>query len=152
MRKISLLLSIFCLTMSLSGQNNNPDYDSTLAKQFGADEYGMKMYVIVVLKTGPRNVTDKAERDSLFTGHQRNIRKLAEQKKLIVAGPFDKNDKAYRGIFILDVSSFEEARSLLEADPTIREKVFDPEFYNWYGSAALPEYLRVSNKIWKKRP
>ncbi len=29
---------------------------------------------------------------------------------------------------------------------------YDPELYNWYGSAALPEYLEASDRIWKINP
>jgi uncharacterized protein len=140
------------LSATLSGQTVNPNYDSTLARTLGADQYGMKMYVMVILKTGSNNVQDKAKRDSLFAGHQNNIRRLAGLKKLIVAGPFSENEKSYRGIFILDVKTFEEAKILLGADPTIKEKIFDLEFYHWYGSAALPEYMPASDKIWKINP
>jgi uncharacterized protein YciI len=140
------------LTLTISGQPVNPNYDSTLARNLGADQYGMKMYVMVILKTGSNNVQDKATRDSLFAGHQKNIRRLAGLKKLIVAGPFSENEKSYRGIFILDVKTYEEAKALLSADPTIKEKIFEPEFYLWYGSAALPEYMPASDKIWKIRP
>jgi uncharacterized protein YciI len=146
----SALLLIAAITVA--GQSINPNYDSTLAGKTGADEYGMKMYVLVILKSGSNKVTDKVERDSLFAGHMRNIRKLAGMKKLIVAGPLEDNEKTYRGIFILDVQSFDEAKALMETDPTIKQKVFDIELYQWYGSAALPEYLDSADKIWKSRP
>jgi len=28
----------------------------------------------------------------------------------------------------------------------------DFELYKWYGSAALPEYIEFSDKIWKVKP
>jgi len=138
--------------ITLPGQPVNPNYDSTLARTLGADQYGMKMYVMVILKTGSNNVQEKAKRDSLFAGHQNNIRRLAAQRKLVVAGPFSENEKSYRGIFILDVKTFEEAKALLSTDPTIKENIFEPEFYHWYGSAALPVYMPASDKIWKISP
>ena len=45
---LAILLSV---TLSL-GQKTNPNYDSTLAAKLGADDYGMKKYVFVILKTG----------------------------------------------------------------------------------------------------
>ena len=69
----------------------------------------------------------------------------------MVAGPLGKNDKTYRGIFILNVKTFEEANLLLQTDPTIKEKILEAELYNWYGSAALPAYLEESDKVWKER-
>ncbi|HMG14584.1 MAG TPA: hypothetical protein VK590_03990, partial [Saprospiraceae bacterium] len=43
--------------------------------------------------------------DSLFTGHMNNIKRLAKENKLIVAGPFEKNLKNYRGLFIFTVNN-----------------------------------------------
>jgi uncharacterized protein len=152
MRIVSAITLAIFISSAAAGQIINPDYDSTLARKLGSDEYGMKMYVFVVLKTGPNIVKNKVLRDSLFIGHMKNIRKLADMKKLVVAGPMEDNQRYYRGIFILDVRTFEEATKLLETDPTIRGKIFDTEMYMWYGSAALPEYLEASDKIWKVSP
>jgi hypothetical protein len=58
----------------------------------------------------------------------------------------------YRGIFILNVNNISEARQLLDADPTVKEHIFEVEYFNWYGSAALSEYLPAADKIWKKKP
>lgn len=140
------------LSLSSMAQKTNPVYDSILAKKLGADDYGMKSYIFVILKTGSNTQVEKSVKDSLFAGHLANIGRLVEQKKLIVAGPFGKNDKTYRGIFILDVPDMEEASKLLLTDPAIREKLLEPELYKWYGSAALPEYLEASDKIWKSQP
>jgi uncharacterized protein YciI len=151
--KIVLTITLMLLfTIVSKGQSINPDYDSTLARKLGADERGMKMYVLVILKTGPNNVTDSVKRAELFAGHFRNINALAAQKKLIVAGPLEKNERSYRGIFILDVATSEEAEKLLSNDPTIKEKIFETEYFNWYGSAALPEYLKSDEKIRKTFP
>jgi len=135
--------------LSSNAQKTNPDYDSTLAKKFGGDDYGMKMYVFVILKTGSNTTTDKALTDSLFAGHMSNINHMVSINKLLVAGPMVKNDKTYRGIFILDVKTFEEAEKLLEKDPAIKEKLLAVEMYNWYGSAALPAYIEASDKVSK---
>lgn len=131
------------------GQGINPNYDSTLAKTLGADEYGMKKYVLVILKTGTNVTESKSSKDSLFKGHMSNIRRLVDQKKLIVAGPLGKNENEYRGIFILDVPSIEEAAELMETDPAIKAHLLKPDLYTWYGSAALSEYLISADKIWK---
>lgn len=148
--KTLLMLNLFIfLWTSANGQEINSGYDPTVAKALGADDYGMKNYVLVILKTGSKEVEDKVVRDSLFSGHLQNIRRLAELGKLIVAGPLGKNDNAYRGIFILDVRTFEEAQELLETDITIKEKLLEAELYQWYGAAALPEYLKTQEKITK---
>lgn len=152
MKTILSLFLFLLLNLTALTQNNNPNYDAELAKTLGADDYGMKKYILVILKTGTNTTTDKAVTDSLFTGHMDNIRRLVELNKLIVAGPLGKNDLTYRGIFILNVTTFEEANELLKTDPAIKEKLLTPELFNWYGSAALPEYLKASDKIWKQNP
>jgi uncharacterized protein YciI len=149
MRILLLLTVLSSLAYSAIAQEINPGYDSTLAKSLGADEYGMKAYILVILKTGDNKVEDKAVRDSLFAGHFENINRMAENGKLLVAGPLGKNDNLYRGIFILNTASFEEAKELLQNDPTVKENIFKAEYYNWYGSAALPVYLETHKKIEK---
>ncbi|HLG33140.1 MAG TPA: hypothetical protein VI362_08860 [Ignavibacteriaceae bacterium] len=151
--KIILLILVFIFNVVLLwGQNTNPNYDSTLAKSLGADDYGMKKFVLVILKSGTNKTTDKSFIDSCFRGHMNNIGRLVNLEKLIVAGPIGKNDNSYRGIFILNVATLKEAAELLQTDPAIKEELLEAEMYNWYGSAALTEYLKASDKIWKIKP
>lgn len=153
MRKIILAASLlFAFVAAIKGQTINPNYDTTLAQALGADDYGMKMYVFVVLKSGDNKTTDKDFINSCFAGHMKNIGRLIEAKQLIVAGPFGKNDNDFRGLFILNVSSIEEAKQLLDTDPAIKADLLRPELYPWYGSAALSEYLQAADKIWKVKP
>lgn len=141
------------LLMSLEGFAiaQNPNYDEELAKKLGADDYGMKNYIFVILKTGSNQSTNKAFVDSCFKGHMSNMGVLVEQGKLIVAGPFGKNEKSYRGLFILNAKDFEEAQTILQSDPAIKENLLEAELYKWYGSAALPEYLKTVDKIQKSK-
>ena len=146
---IALLLSGIALTAT--AQSDNPKYDKALAESLGGDEYGMKPYVLVMLKTGSNTTTDKKVIDSLFAGHMANIQRLADEGKLAVAGPLGKNDKSYRGIFIFNVKTIEEAKALLVTDPAVKAQILDAELYQWYGSAALPLYLQSHEKIEKKK-
>lgn len=131
----------------------NPEYDAMLAGKLGGDEYGMKRYFLVILKTGPDSTVAKNVVEESFKGHMRHMEKLVKDGKLVVAGPMEKNRQHYRGIFILNnVATVEEARDLLLNDPAIRDGLLDYELFSWYGSAALPEYLPVADKIWKRRP
>lgn len=147
------ILSFFAILFSITiaiGQETNPNYDADLAKKLGADNYGMKSYIFVMLKTGSNASTNKIVRDSCFAGHMSNINKMVDAKKLIVAGPMGKNGNNYRGIFIINVATKEEAKELLKTDPAINAKFLAADLYEWYGSAALSEYLPASDKIWKK--
>jgi len=146
-----LFASLLFCTLSVFSQTENPKYDKALADSLGGDDYGMKPYILVILKTGTNPIDRKETRDSLFKGHITNINRLASLGKLVVAGPLGKNDKSYRGIFILNVKTIEEANELLATDPVVKEKLLDAELFQWYGSAALPEYLKVHDKIEKKK-
>jgi len=148
-RHATLIFFPLFLCIAVCGQSKNDNYDSALAKKLGADEYGMKNYILVILKSGSNHVTDKTTRDSLFSGHMTNIKRLGDMGKLVVAGPFGDNDKNYRGIFILNVKTVEEAKALLETDPAVKAKVFDTDLYNWYGSASLQEVSGLHKKIQK---
>lgn len=145
MKKLILLLLI-----SAGAFAQKPSYDSILAKKLGADERGMKKYVFCILKTGPLDVTDKVKRDSLFAGHMKNIGRMADEGKLAVAGPFMKNDRQYRGIYIFNVATIAEAQKLTETDPAIKAGVFVVELTEWYGSASLMATPEIHKKLEKK--
>ncbi len=124
---------IIAFKNTYNAQSPNKNYDSTLAKSLKADERGMKMYVMVLLKTG--SVLSSPKQDSIFGGHMKNIKRLADEKKLVVAGPFEKNDLKYRGIFIFDSSSIEDTKKLVETDPAVIAKLLAPIIY--YGMVLL---------------
>ena len=87
-----------------------------------------------------------------FSGHMANINRLVKEEKLIVAGPFGKNNDQFRGLFILNnVKTEEEAKEILETDPTIKSGLLSYTIYSWYGSAALPMYLPYSEKVTKSK-
>lgn len=132
--------------------NNNKNYDPELAKRVEADDYGMKSYVFIILKSGDNTSKDAEKRNKSFRGHMENIGRLVEDGKMVVAGPFGKNDKDFRGLFILNVKTIEEAQALMATDPAIKEGYLSVEMYPWYGSAALSEYLPASDKVWKVKP
>jgi len=147
LQKVLLFLPLLFCAHAFCQTNNN--YDSVLAKKLGADEYGMKNYIFVILKSGSNNITDKAKRDSLFRGHLANIHRLAEHGDLVLAGPFGKNDNNYRGLFIFNAKNIEDVKKLLETDPTIKAKVLEAEIYPWYGSAAVQQINEIHDKIAK---
>ena len=156
MKKLSLLvylIAVVCLlSLNIYSQKAKsaklPKFDAELAKKLGADEYGMKQYVMVFLKYGTATVS-KDERDKIFTGHLKNIMRLAEAGKLIVAGPF-MEDKDIAGIFIFDVKTIQEAQKLLETDPAVKAGLLVPELHSWYGSAALMEIPQLHKVVQKK--
>ena len=148
-----LLLALLAIGFGSYAQTppakTNPVYDAELAKKLGADEYGMHKYVMAFLKTGPTKITDKAKMAELQKAHLKNIIKLANECKLVVAGPFmDKGD--VEGIFIFNVTTVEEAKTLTETDPAIKAGILVMELRPFYCSAALIEINSIHKKLEKK--
>ncbi len=125
-------------------------YDAQLAKQLGADEYGMKSYVFCVLKTGPTKIEDPAESRKVFAGHFSNMTRLADAGKLVLSGPL-MDARPNRGIYIFNVSTIEEAEELVQTDPAVGAGVFEYELMKLYGSAALMQLNEIHQKIQKSR-
>ena len=123
-------------------------YDSELAKRLGGDKYGMKKFVLAILKTGPNDasVTGK-ERADVFKGHIANIQRLAGEGKLAVAGPLGENTNGFRGIFVFNVATVEEAKTFTETDPVVKAGVMTVDYFPWYASAALTEVNKIHEKI-----
>ena len=125
-----------------------PVFDAELAKKLGADKYGMKSYVLAILKTGPKDKDFKGkDREELFKGHMANMNRLAAEGKLAVAGPFGKNDKDFRGLFILNVTTVEDAKKLTDTDPVVKSGMMVVEHVVWLGSAALMETNSIHERI-----
>ena len=126
----------------------NPKFDSKLAQSTGADDNGMRGYVLVILKTGTR-VPDGPDRDAMFKGHFANMKRLAADGKLVQAGPLDGVD-GWRGLFVFATPDIEEARKLVATDPVVVKGEMIPEFHKYYGSAALMLVNDLHGKISKK--
>lgn len=124
------------------------EFDSLYAKKLGADDYGMKTYVMALLKSGPNRGGSPQYRDSLQKAHLDNISRLAEEGKLVLAGPF-MDDGELRGIYVFNVTSLEEAQALTASDPAIRAGSLVMELHSWYGSAALMEVNEIHSQIAK---
>lgn len=144
-----ILLIVLFIAQKTSAQTSN-QYDSVLAKKLQADDYGMKNYVLVMLKKGTANITDKKIRDSIFKGHMANIQRLAAENKLILAGPMGENDKNYEGIFVFNTGDTTEAKQWLSTDPAIQSNDLDAEVYAWYCTAALQEIPALHQQVQKK--
>ena len=136
---------------AINKATNNPKYNAESAQRLGADQRGMRSYVLVVLKTGPNKVAPGKERDEMFAGHFANIKRLATEGKLALAGPFDGAD-GWRGLFIFAVKDIEEAKQLTATDPVIMKGEMVAEYHKWYGSAAVMDVTRIHETLIEKNP
>ncbi len=142
-----LLLIICAASMGASAQA----YDSSQARRWGADEYGMRMYVLVMLKTGPAvATTDKSVIDSLMPAHLGNIQRLADEGKMAVAGPMSPNDLHYEGLFVMTTSKLSEAKAWVESDPMVQRHFLEPVYLGFYCSASLMGIPEAHKTVQKK--
>lgn len=158
MRLKSTFLAIVAVTLLLVGfargqtslEAAKPKFDAELARTLGADDYGMKSYVLVVLKTGPNKIPPGNERDEMFKGHFANMNRLTSEGKLALAGPLDGVD-GWRGLFILAVADVEEAKKHIATDPVIIKGEMVAEYHKYYGPAALMLVREAHDRVARKR-
>jgi len=133
---MALLCLLAAILAPAQAEDAAPAYDPALAAEVGADDNGMRRYVLVILKSSQTPVPAGPARDEMFKGHFANMNRLAADGKLALAGPLDGVD-GWRGLFIMAVSDIEEARALVATDPVVAQGEMVPEFHKYYGSAAL---------------
>ena len=93
----------------------------------------MKTVYFGFLKKGPnrKEGDDKTpEVQDLQKAHIANIMRLAETKKLVMAGPFDE-DGDLRGVFVFRVDTLKEAQELAATDPMIKIDRLKIDLYPW---------------------
>lgn len=148
MKNFIIVFSLIILSSQFSIAQS--EYDPKLAEEVGADTYGMKKYVIAFLYRGDRvSEYSEAERAKLQESHLANINRMAEEGKLVMAGPFFGNEEL-RGLYFFAVESIEEAKALTETDPSIQAGVLKMDLKEWYGSAALMMMNEMHVKVAKE--
>lgn len=123
-------------------------FDQEKAKQYGADDYVMKTYVMAILKRGPNRPDDSIKSAELMGAHLDNLKRLKEEVKLVLAGPFF-GDQKQRGIYIFDTDQIDSAKAMTENDPAIQYGSLEMELLKWYGSAALMEVYSIHSSLSK---
>lgn len=148
---VLLVGSGLAITQAQSGGANedvDSKYNAELAKELGADDYGMRSYVFCTLLTGKTKLEDPEESKKVFSGHFANMGRLAKEGKLVVAGPFV-DGAPRRGLYIFNVTTIEDAEALVKTDPAVQAGVFDYELTKLYCSAALMKVGELHEQIQK---
>lgn len=124
-------------------------YDTALASKLGADDYGMKNYVLCFLKPGKQKLMMVSEVEALEANHLQYIHRLSEEGKLVLLGMFLGNPDIYTQL-VFNTQDIAIADSIMRHDPKVKAEVVVPEFHHWYGPAALPELKPIHERISKK--
>ncbi len=86
----------------------------------------MRDYVFVLIKTGPLRTPTPEQSQEAMRGHFANMARLADEGKLLIAGPFidPRSDPDHRGIFVMDETEPAAGLELANTDPAARMGVF----------------------------
>lgn len=99
--------------------------------------YAMTTYYVGFLYRGPKwSPEDTPERRTIQEGHLANIQRLADEGKLLLAGPFT-DDGELRGLFVFQVGSMEEAKALCDTDPAVKAGRLRVELHPWYSAKGI---------------
>jgi uncharacterized protein YciI len=124
MISVSTFLPFLCTLVALQTPASQPSTQP--AMQF-------EKFQLVILRTGdnpPQLSPD--ESTQLQRQHLAHMTSLAQQGKLVIAGPFsDQPDKSMRGMCLYRVGSVDEARQLAEQDPVVKAGRLKVEVLTW---------------------
>lgn len=83
-------------------------------------------YTFVFIRTGPATGLNKEQQEEAFRGHFSNMQRLADERKLLIAGPFGepRADAAHRGLWVFNTSSAADALAYGSTDPTVELGIF----------------------------
>ena len=128
MKSTLILLFTLILAGTVSAQNQR-EFSYTE----GDTTYTMKRYVFMLLKSGETKSQNEEEAAKYQEMHLAHLNKMAEDGKLIVAGPFEKGGD-HRGLLIFDVETLDEAIKLESEDPMIKTDRLRMETFYWWGA------------------
>lgn len=110
------------------------EYDDKQAWK-DAEEMGMTIYYLFILKKGPIwSPESTPEIDALQEAHLANYRRLAEEGKLTITGPFLDSFQLVgdtRGAGVLKANSWDEAHEWISTDPMVKIGRLTFELHAW---------------------
>jgi len=100
-------------------------------------EFNLKQYFFVMLTKGENSgKLDSATSSHAIIGHLKNIKKMQNDGKLDIVGPFGDNGN-WQGIFIFNLPQQAEVEELLKNDPAIQAGIFKYEIHPWWSEKGL---------------
>ena len=108
----------------------HPWWSEDVMKRTTAPDSMMVAYLAFLVRGDKWTPEKTPQTEAIQKAHMDNINRLAEMKKLVVAGPFGDNG-TLRGIFVFRVNSIEEARELAATDPAVKAGRLALQIHPW---------------------
>jgi uncharacterized protein YciI len=108
----------------------HPWWSQDVMKKTDTPTNFMTAYLAFLVRGDKWTPETTPQTEEIQKGHMANIMRLAEMKKLVVAGPFG-DDGTLRGIFVFRVGTLEEARELTLTDPAVKAGRLALEIHPW---------------------
>lgn len=136
-RLFSALLSLLLACACAAHDGHGPASDDLRAAGASVPKHD---YVFVFLVTGSKAPKlDGPAMGEVMGGHFANMRRLAEEGQLVLAGPLSepRSEPDQRGIFVFDVPRVEDALALAASDPAIQAGVLEARAFPWRSATPL---------------
>jgi uncharacterized protein len=108
----------------------HPWWSEDVMKKTTTLDKPMTAYLAFLVRGDKWTPEKTPQTEAIQKAHMDNINRLAEMKKLVVAGPFGDNG-TLRGIFVFRVNSIEEARELAATDPAVKAGRLALQIHPW---------------------
>ena len=105
----------------------------TFTMEQGDTTYVMQKYFMVFLKSGPKRSQTKEEAMEIQEKHLAYLQKMAEEGKTSITGPMG-DDGEIRGVVVYNTATAEEARTLAEGDPAVKNGRLVVEVHPWWAA------------------
>ncbi len=150
--RITILIKIFALKTILAcisiissiiytsnHRNEGNLVTSPVANKDTTPVFEMKQYWLTFLYKGPNRNQDSVTAARIQKAHIKNIERLADEGKIVMAGPMG-YDKDLRGIFIIDAKDSAEAASYIKTDSAIILGRLRFEVHPWWTAKGKYEF------------
>ncbi|MEM9649832.1 MAG: YciI family protein, partial [Bacteroidota bacterium] len=115
LKNVLLILSLLISTEKIYSQNE--------------DQPQLVTYYFVELAPNvEKDSISPSKSQKILNAHLQNIKEMAQQGKLLLAGPFADGG----GLFVLDAESREEAESWILQDPAVKANIFNFKLRKWF--------------------
>ena len=129
---VFILFSFFVDNINSAKSQTNINSKDTSKVNKSIDMSKMKVFYLALLKSGPNRTQDSIKAAEIQKGHMDNIIKLANEGKIVMAGPIAKKESNLRGIFVFNAKDEAEVEQLVKTDPAIIAGRLVYEIYPWF--------------------